>query len=179
MPILFDVISDTRDYRTATVRAVPATLVGTWDPVTGDFWRPDLAAVREALPYVHRRAFDRASALWFATALQIAPDHVGSVDKAGAWGRAEHAAMTLLDRRGRRIRGIRFRCYHSGPVTGADGKPDARYTYDVENCGQAAPCPVVRFAGDWVGSAPGGIAQAQAIAWRHALDRHAAMLEAR
>lgn len=175
MPILFDVVSDLgTPYRVATVRALPGTLAGTWDPVTRGLWAPDLLAVREALPYIHRRAFDRAGSLWFSTALEIAPDGIANVDRAGAWGKGVHASMTLQDRRGRRIRGLRFRAYHSGTVTHADGSHDKRYSYDLENTGAASPQFVVRFCGDWVGAAANP-AQAQAIAWRHALDRHAAL----
>lgn len=63
-----------------TVPATPAVLVGWYD--RGELWRPDPVAVRAALPYRWRKAFDRAGSFWYDNANKRAPyvvlrDHRG------------------------------------------------------------------------------------------------------
>lgn len=59
----------------------------------GFHWTPDCAAIRAALPYYHRKAFDRAGTWFFPLTLRRALDHRIYRDNA--------ASLTLTDTRGR------------------------------------------------------------------------------
>lgn len=64
MTLLYDITlsRDGRARRIATVHAREAGLVG--DYFEGKPYQPDVDAVREALPYHYRKAFDRALKWW-------------------------------------------------------------------------------------------------------------------
>lgn len=48
------------------VQAVPsATGIGVYDHATQETWQPARAAIRSALPYRWRKAYDRASGPWY------------------------------------------------------------------------------------------------------------------
>lgn len=59
----------------------------------GKHLRPDYAAIRQAIPYQHRKAFDRAGQWWFPLTLKSALS--GLLDHGNA------ASLTLNDCRGR------------------------------------------------------------------------------
>jgi hypothetical protein len=61
--------------------------------IDGKHLRPDYAAIRQALPHYHRKAFDRAGGWWFPLTMRQAISHCIIVDNA--------CSLTLTDRRGR------------------------------------------------------------------------------
>lgn len=47
------------------IAAIPAVYAGTYDTESREILKPDATAVRDALPYRWRKAFDRATHFWF------------------------------------------------------------------------------------------------------------------
>ena len=101
MAVLYHVVfargdAPTRLHFLAVVRATDdrATAFAYHSGPNGEHYTPDRAAIRDALPTQHRKAFDRANQFWFAAkpgrvGLPAAPDMVDA------------CSTTLLDRRGR------------------------------------------------------------------------------
>lgn len=177
MPILFDVFArlpGAKHERIGVLPAVPAVYAGVYDPVTGATLRPDLEALREALPYIHRKALDRRPSLWFTADSRVSAYGIVNTPSGPAYSACKHGSMSLKDRKGRWIRDIRFHAFYSGAVTHADGKLDNRYTYDRENGGHETPRYVTRFCGDFVAWSE-TLAGSHAHGWDHALARHAEM----
>ena len=61
--------------------------------IDGKHLRPDYAAIRQALPHYHRKAFDRAQGWWFPLTMRAAVGYAINGDN--------QCSLTLSDRRGR------------------------------------------------------------------------------
>lgn len=83
------------EFNVATVKAIEAPESVTayhLDHITGLHYKPDYMAIFEAIPYNHRKAYDRASMWWFPA---INSQLTGIMDRKNA------CSKTLYDRKGR------------------------------------------------------------------------------
>lgn len=110
MPILFKLqLSKFRPGFGATVKSIASGgMSGVWDTQAKNWYQPDLAAVREALPYHWRAAFDRDPTIWFPGDCVLHDD--GTVIGGSPY-------LTLHDRRGNHINTIYFMAYRYQPTT--------------------------------------------------------------
>ena len=74
--------------------------------IDGKHLRPDYAAIRQALPHYHRKAFDRAVNWWFPITLRQEVGYAIQCDNA--------CSLTLTDRRGRLLGTIYAAPYRKG-----------------------------------------------------------------
>ena len=83
-----------RENPVATVKAIEdSETFAAYHLDSGKHLVPDCAAIREAIPHQHRKAFDRAGKWWFPSTLHSAMS--GNLDRLNA------ASLTLTDSRGR------------------------------------------------------------------------------